>query len=110
MAFQDYELIHTKRVVRERRGTNIYNRRVFNALGGWNTFYFTAFLAASGYHLKSACASSRHVCWWIAVPAVLGYGLGVHLFGNPNELHRLQLHNGFYRSEFKNYKRELFYA
>ena len=28
MVFQDYELIHTKRVNRERLSTNVYNKRV----------------------------------------------------------------------------------
>ena len=110
MVFQDYELIHTKRVNRERHGTNIYNKRLFNAIGGWNTLYFAAALGATGYQLKSACASQRHVLLWMAVPALVGYGLGIHLFGNPNEAYRMSMHFRAYQNEFANYKSELYYS
>ena len=53
MVFQDYELIHTKRVNRERLSTNIYNKRYFNALGGFNTLFLALSFGATGYQLKS---------------------------------------------------------
>ena len=53
MVFQDYELIHTKRVNRERISTNILSKRFFNALGGWNSYYFAAAFGATGYQLRS---------------------------------------------------------
>lgn len=58
MVFQDYELIHTKRVNRERLSTNIYHKRVFNALGGWNSLYFAAIAGATGYQIRGLCLSS----------------------------------------------------
>ena len=51
MAFHDYELIHTKRVVRERRGTNLYRRRRWEAQGGYASWYFAAALGGAGYSL-----------------------------------------------------------
>lgn len=53
MVFQDYELIHTKRVNRVRHSTDVYYKRVFNALGGWNTAFFAASFGAAGYQLRS---------------------------------------------------------
>ena len=52
MVFQDYELIHTKRVNRERLGTNPFFSRYFNALGGWSTLYFTVFSGFAGHQLR----------------------------------------------------------
>ena len=49
MVFQDYELIHTKRVNRERVSTNILSKRFFTALGGWNSWYFALAFGATGY-------------------------------------------------------------
>lgn len=40
MAFGDYELIHTKRVNRDRQGRNVYRRRVFEAMGGYTALWF----------------------------------------------------------------------
>lgn len=55
MVFQDYELIHTKRVNRERLGTNPYTKRYFNALGGWNTLFVTALSGLAGYQVRNVC-------------------------------------------------------
>ena len=57
MAFQDYELIHTKRVNRIRSGTDIYRQRYFNALGGWSTLFFLTSFGAAGHQLKQVCGN-----------------------------------------------------
>jgi len=49
MAFQDYELIHTKRVNRERQRVDIYRQRYFIALGGWNTLFYLAAFGGAGH-------------------------------------------------------------
>jgi hypothetical protein len=54
MAFQDYELIHTKRVNRTRHSQNIFNQRNFNAMGGWNTLYFLTIFGVAGHQLRQA--------------------------------------------------------
>ncbi len=44
------------------------------------------------------------------VPALVGYGLGVHTFGDPDEVYRLNLHQRQYQKEFVDYKNELYYT
>ncbi len=39
MVFQDYELIPTKRVNRQRASKNIYLNRLFLASGGWSSVW-----------------------------------------------------------------------
>ena len=53
MVFQDYELIHTKRVNRQRIGSDIYFHRYFNAFGGWNSVFFVAISAIAGHQLRA---------------------------------------------------------
>jgi hypothetical protein len=48
-------------VNRERLGTNIYGKRLFHALGGYNTLFFTGILAAAGPHLKTALSKYIHI-------------------------------------------------
>ena len=60
MAFSDYELIHTKRVNRQRKGTNIYSQRFFNSMGGWNTLFFAGSLGFAGYQLRQVLRKSNH--------------------------------------------------
>ena len=57
MVFGDYELIHTKRVNRERMGTNVYLNRYFKALGGFNTLYFATVSFSLGMLLRSQSKS-----------------------------------------------------
>jgi hypothetical protein len=52
MAFQDYELIHTKRVNRNRIGTDIFRSRYFNAFGSWNSVFFVASAGIAGHQLR----------------------------------------------------------
>lgn len=54
MAFQDYELIHTKRVNRIRHSQNIYNQRHFQAIGGWSTLFFLGAFGSAGHQLRQA--------------------------------------------------------
>lgn len=48
MAFGDYELIHTKRVNRERRNVDILRSRYFEAKGGYSTLIMTLLFGAMG--------------------------------------------------------------
>ena len=52
MVFQDYELIHTKRVNRVRASQDPYYQRLAIATGGLNTLYFTAVFAVGGYQFN----------------------------------------------------------
>jgi hypothetical protein len=49
MVFQDYEIIHTKRVAHDRRGTDIYKKRFHNARGGYIPFYYALLFGIFGY-------------------------------------------------------------
>tara|TARA_B110000305_G_scaffold227941_1_gene277143 strand:- start:253 stop:429 length:177 start_codon:yes stop_codon:yes gene_type:complete len=52
MVFQDYELIPTKRVNKDRRMTkSIFFGRLFNASGSWPSVFYGS-LAAYAYFLK----------------------------------------------------------
>jgi hypothetical protein len=53
MVFQDYELIHTKRVNRQRIGTDIYLRRYFNAFGSWNSVFLIGAAGLAGHQLRA---------------------------------------------------------
>ena len=48
MSYQDYEIVNTKRVNRERSGVNIYNQRLIIARGGYQSFYFAALFGTIG--------------------------------------------------------------
>jgi hypothetical protein len=53
MVFQDYELIHTKRVNRERINTDIYRKHIWNSVGGWTTIYMSAATGLAAYQLRA---------------------------------------------------------
>ena len=107
MVFGDYELISTKRTNHERRNMNVFRRRYFNALGGWNTVYTTTLFAAAGYSFGNVAATElvpavssvttksgflryfSRAGVWVIVPAFLGYATGVGVFGDINEVRRL---------------------
>lgn len=103
-------MIHTKRVNRQRIGSDPFSRRVFNAAGSWNTVYLTLFAGVAGHQLRQVMNTTRHTLWWTALPAALAFGFGVHTFGNPNEYRKLSVHFGFYKKEMHNYKQELYYS
>ena len=46
---------------------------------------------------------------YVAVPALVGYGVGITMFGNPAERRMLTFNRNQYEGEFDSYKRELFY-
>jgi hypothetical protein len=52
MVFGDYEFIHTKRVVRQRQGMNIWVHRQWKNFGGYNTVFLMATSGYLGYSLK----------------------------------------------------------
>jgi len=47
---------------------------------------------------------------WVAAPAIFGYLLGIHTFGDAKEFRRLGTFNRQYNEEFQNYKQELYYS
>ena len=98
MVFQDYEIIGTKRVNRERRAMNAYNHRLFIAAGGWTTVYIAGLAGVIGYNtaklttteiVPTGQALSRagfmryfSRAKYAILPAIAGYSLGVAIFGN----------------------------
>ena len=108
MAFQDYELIHTKRVNRIRHGTDIYRQRYFAAQGGWNSLFFLAAFGGAGHQLRQVCGKNKNLinfpcvgqnksfALWVVVPAISGYLLGIHTFGDAKEFRRLGTFNRQY--------------
>lgn len=121
MAFQDYELIHTKRVNRVRQGTDIFRQRNFAASGGFHSLFFLASFGIAGHQLRQAygkllessyinLGSNKGFALWVVLPASFGYLLGVHSFGDAQEVRKLSLFGNQYGAEFKNYKEELYYS
>ena len=113
MVWQDYELIPTKRVNHQRRGTrSIFFNRLYLAAGGHSTTYLTTFAIYS-----TALYYKMHgVSPVMGKPAVIGAaGLGALLFsvnamGNGRECLHLLRNYPTYRSEFKMIKNELYYS
>ena len=127
MVFQDYELIHTKRVNRERSGMNVFSTRRHHAQGGLNTIFFATIFGTVGYHLGNITPSevlpsknvlskpgflayAKRAGKWVIVPAFIGYGTGVAIFGDMNELKKFGMFGPLYHREIANYKQELYYS
>ena len=122
MVFQDYELVQTKRVTRQRYNTNIYVRRTFHAIGGYSTLYmmglgyFTGKALGLGSNVKpivTPLVSRAGVkglainAFFICGPALFGLHSGILCFGNPSELDSLLSHPFRYYHEFKSLQQEL---
>lgn len=110
MVYQDYELIPSKRVNHQRRGTfSIFFNRLFNAAGGYSSVYFGSVLAYA-YMLKlgSHHGASRYM---LGAPVFLGgFVAGTFLFGESKEFFHLLRQYPTYRKEFKMIKNELYYS
>lgn len=111
MVFQDYELIHTKRVNRQRMGSDPFTRRLFNAFGSWSSVYLVLASAIAGHQLRSgfgkyqlraslrklfasiypSCiiGSNKSVALWVGVPTLTAYFLAPHIFGDAHEYVKL---------------------
>jgi hypothetical protein len=127
MVFQDYELIQTKRVARQRRAMNIHHRRLWNAFGGWNSLYFGGVAGFMGLHFSglglSQALPSRQIFsragfvnymkvggLKFMLPVASGMAMGVIIFGDKYEFSKLIRLDDTYRNELEEYKKELFYS
>jgi hypothetical protein len=109
MVYQDYELIPSKRVNHQRRGTfSIFFNRVFNAAGGYSSVYFGS-VVAYAYMLKIAQGPFNK--YLIGAPVfATGFVAGTFLFGDSKEFFHLLRQYPTYRREFKMIKNELYYS
>ena len=115
MVFQDYELIPTKRVIRQRNSgfLSIFYNRLFLSTGGYSTLYLGG-VATYAYilhlQLKGVTGNALNK-YMMAAPAFLGgFVAGIYLFGNSQEFFHLMRNYGTYRKEFKEIKNELYYS
>lgn len=61
-------------------------------------------------YLTYVKGSNKGLFLWVGLPAAFGYLLGVHTFGDPQEVRKLDSFYRQYGTEFKNYKDELYYT
>jgi hypothetical protein len=114
MVWQDYELVHTKRVNRERVGTDPFKYRLFQAAGGYATWYHSFLFAAVGYYLggiskqeliptkefltkAGALKYASRAGLWVLLPMYLGRKYGMSINGNPSEFYNLKSYAGVYK-------------
>ena len=112
MVWQDYELIPTKRVNHERRGTrSIFFNRLYLAAGGHSTTYMTFFAVYSTFLYYRM----HGVAPVLPKPALLGavglsaFVASMSVMGNGREFAHLARNYVTYRKEFKMIKNELYY-
>lgn len=127
MVFQDYELIHTKRVNRIRRSMDVYNQRMWLAYGGYNSVFFAFTAGALSVVLLNVTAAEviptraffskiglKHYLrtaglrFWL--PVLSGSSMGVAAFGDIGERTKLVALRGLYEKELEDYKREVYYS
>ncbi len=104
-----------------RQSTDIFRQRNFAATGGFNSLFFLLSFGVAGHQLRQAygklfqssyiyLGSNKGLALWVVLPASFGYLLGVHTFGDAQEVRKLSLFGNQYGNEFKNYKEELYYS
>lgn len=104
-----------------RQSTDIFRQRNFAATGGFNSLFFLLSFGVAGHQLRQAygklfhssyiyLGSNKGLALWVVLPASIGYLLGVHTFGDAQEVRKLSLFGNQYGNEFKNYKEELYYS
>ena len=112
MVFQDFELIPTKRVNKQRATRNIYFNRLFLAGGGWSSVYTGTVLSYSWLlylrHFNNMTHSTATKVVMGAPLFAVGFLGGVGLFGDGYEFLHLLRHFNSYRREFKEFKRDLY--
>ena len=114
MPFQDYEIIQTKRVNKNRKGQfSIFGYRLWLASGSFSTFYLASLLTyAARLHTTHFDPSVLHMAPKpLVAPGAFLVGLlmGVNAFGDMRECKHLLRNYFTYRREFKMIKDELFY-
>ena len=113
MVWQDYELIHTKRVNNDRVGTpSIFFHRLWLASGSYSTFFLGSFASYAAIAHGSIIPTS--VLTGLPKPLVAGvtfvpaFMFGVAACGNKNEFWHLLRNYRTYKKEFKMIKEELY--
>ena len=121
MVYQDYELIATKRVNRQRWNNNIMWDRRFNALGGYSTLFtmgFFSYVALSfdlirtqplvtPFRSPAGLKSIARNAAFLLAPAAFGMFLGISAAGDWNELKNLSRNSSVYKREFAAVHHEL---
>eukprot|EP00347_Sterkiella_histriomuscorum_P010954 403374299 len=127
MVFGDYELIHTKRVNRERSGRDVFKHRYFEARGGYTPYYFGAVSALivqqlSGTSLKTLIPSRSLLTraginqylkvagLFILFPYFNGFCIGFCFAGDLKECKKLTANQWIYQPEMNDYKKEIYYS
>ena len=123
MVFGDYELVPTGRVCRTRMDNSIYNQRIWTALGGYPTiwlslsvgcfahsFFFSKMNLTTPIMTTSAMKSLARNAGKLALPAVAGFVIGMHNFGNYNEFKNLVFNGTSLKREINSVKTELYYT
>ena len=123
MVFQDYELISTKRVNRQRHNTNVYLNRLFTAFGGFSTFYFAGVFGMASSQLFNNSAAAELVTPMLSSsglrrnavrlgyafgPALVGAYIGMNVFGDAIEFKNLMRHSLSYSNEMREIQKELY--
>lgn len=127
MVYGDYELINTKRVNRERKSRNPWQRRFNEARGGLGTAFFTLTGASVAYSFSglrlmevvpnraffskpgfSAYMKSTGVK--VLLPTYFAYNLGILLFGDYQEYVNLTFNAVKFDKEMNEYNKEMYYA
>ena len=113
MVFQDYELISTKRVNRDRRNTHsIFLKRLFLASGGYSSVYLGGF-ASYAWLLRYQMAREPIPMnkYLFAAPIFfIGFVGAIFTIGESKEFFHLLKHYPTYRKEFKAIKHDLYYS
>ena len=123
MVFQDYELIPTKRVNKDRYSSWLLSRHRFNAFGGYSTLFMGGIVGYAGSQfgqlttspLVTPLASSAGFRSLLrnggvlAGPTLLGFAIGIASFGDAVELKSLFRNGSTFRSEFHTLKTELYH-
>ena len=113
MVWQDYELIPTKRVNHDRRGTrSIFLNRLYNAAGGHSTTYMTSFAIYSTalYYKMHGVAPVMPKPALIGAAGLSAFFVSVNVMGNGREFLHLLRNYATYRQEFNMIKNELYYS
>ena len=123
MAYQDFEIVATKRVGHSRMKGFLLLRRKFEAMGGINSVYMMTFcgMAGSAFGLRSSTPLVRPLISTAGIaslarntittggPAFFGLGLGIAFFGSYSELSNLVWNSTAYRREIKAVQKEHYY-
>ena len=127
MGFNDYELIHTKRVNRERKNKSIYKQRLEAASGGiYSTYFGLLFGYMGALHGKiglSHFMPTKELLTqpglvkflkgpglYVAVPYIIGKSVGGSIFGDPEEVQNLYRNKSLYRTELRDYYNEMYHS